>query len=126
MHDGRTLLNSAVRALSEDALTLLLDCGVDPNTVDDRGRTPLICATAGRHLTSIRALLLCPTLYHAAEHRDKSEVKALLDDGILDIIHDGRTLLNNAVSTLSEDVLTTLLDCGVDPNTVDDRGRTPL
>ncbi|RPA91983.1 ankyrin, partial [Choiromyces venosus 120613-1] len=65
-------------------------------------------------------------LYHAAEYRDKSEVKALLDDGILDIMQDGRTVLNSAVKTLSEDGVTTLLICGVDPNTVDERGRTPL
>ncbi|RPA91984.1 ankyrin [Choiromyces venosus 120613-1] len=65
-------------------------------------------------------------LYHAAEHQDESEVKALLDDGILDIMHDGRTVLNSAVKTLSEDGMTTLLVCGVDPNTADKRGRTPL
>ncbi|KAG0639960.1 ankyrin repeat-containing domain protein [Tuber brumale] len=65
-------------------------------------------------------------LYHAAERQERSTVESLLGDAILDIIEDGGTLLNGAVSSLSEEGLTTLLACGVDPNTVDERGRTSL
>ncbi|PWW79386.1 ankyrin [Tuber magnatum] len=65
-------------------------------------------------------------LYHAAERRDRFAVGSLLGDGILDIIEDGGTLLNSAVGKLSDEGLTTLLACGLDPNTEDERGRTPL
>ncbi|RPA91993.1 ankyrin [Choiromyces venosus 120613-1] len=65
-------------------------------------------------------------LYHAAERREASEIQTLLDDGILDVVHEGSTLLHRAVSTLGEEGLTTISNCGVDRNTVDNRGRTPL
>ncbi|RPA91994.1 ankyrin [Choiromyces venosus 120613-1] len=65
-------------------------------------------------------------IYHAAERQDHPTVKLLLESGVLDIVKRGRWLLNHAVCSLSEEGLTTLLACGVDPNTPDGRGRTPL
>ncbi|CUS08186.1 unnamed protein product [Tuber aestivum] len=65
-------------------------------------------------------------LYHAAEIPSHFTVRFLLDNGALDILFIGPVLLNIAACILSEKGVTTLLDCGVDPNTLDGRGRTPL
>ncbi|KAG0639965.1 ankyrin repeat-containing domain protein [Tuber brumale] len=65
-------------------------------------------------------------LYHTAERRDHFTVRLLLERGVLEIINVGPALLNAAVCTLGDKALTTLLECGVDPNTLDWQGRTPL
>ncbi|RPA91980.1 ankyrin [Choiromyces venosus 120613-1] len=65
-------------------------------------------------------------LFHAAERQDHCTVRFLLDRGILDCIKIGRTILNVAVLALSEEGVTTLLDCGVDPHSRDRQNRTPL
>lgn len=65
-------------------------------------------------------------LYHAAESQNHFTVRFLLGNGVLDILSIGPVLLNFAACMLSEEGVTTLLECGVDPNTRDERDRTPL
>ncbi|RPA99782.1 ankyrin [Choiromyces venosus 120613-1] len=65
-------------------------------------------------------------LYHAAELQNHPTVRVLLESGILGVIKIGPILLNIAVCKLSEEGVRTLLTCGIDPNTLDTRERTPL
>jgi len=57
---GPIYLNVVVHYMSEEGITNLVDCGVDPNTIDGRGCTPLVCATVGGHFCSVRGLLSDP------------------------------------------------------------------
>ncbi|RPA97265.1 ankyrin [Choiromyces venosus 120613-1] len=65
-------------------------------------------------------------LHSAARVRNKQVVQNLLDRGILENVQNGDTLLNYAVERHSEAVVQTLLECGVNAETRDRYGRTPL
>ncbi|KAG0131267.1 ankyrin repeat-containing domain protein, partial [Tuber indicum] len=88
----------------------LLECGVDPNTLDERGRTPLVCATAGRFGGAVRALL---------------------GDARVDVnrscIFPDFTALHLAVWTGYDDIVQLLLECPrMDVNRVDNIQRSVL
>ena len=64
-------------------------------------------------------------LYSAAERGDREIVQRLLDRGVLWFVGDG-ALLNDAVMSVEPLGLRVLLECGINPETRDGEGQTPL
>lgn len=109
---GKTVLHYAAGAGRLDAVTLLLQLGMDPNTLDHGGHTPLYsvaneCATTAG-----------PTI-----------VRALVQAGVDVNRHEGvtqATALHMAARRGHLEIARTLLDAGADSEAKDRKGETPL
>ena len=113
--DGETPLHDAVERGQLKTVQLLLKAGVDPNALDDNGRTPLYEA--------VRFLVNCG--------QDRVAVKitrALLKAGAdpNTILSQGETVLHWAASTSYANIVRTLLNAGASYNMRDSTGKTPL
>ena len=140
--DGRTALSFAAELGNENAVKLLLEHGVNPNSLDSRGRAPLSYAAAGRHEGVVRLLVesrdidpnssdsygLTPLSYAARWGREDL-IKRLLEQGVNSDLPDsyGRTPLLFAVLGGHEGAVKLLLGrVGVNPNLPASPGLTPL
>jgi len=91
---GKILLNVAIHYMTPDEIDTLGSFEIDANTLDGRGRTPLMCATIGQFPGTVTALLQNPTVdldrpwlfpdftaFHLAVWiGDSTIVKAFLDE----------------------------------------------
>jgi ankyrin repeat protein len=101
---GRTTLH---HPLAADAARLLLKAGVDPNAADRDGCTPLMC------------------------QRDARAMEALLKGGArIDAVDaKGRSAIHHLACTHGSEAvacLELLVDCGADPTSTDNEGKTAL
>jgi uncharacterized protein len=91
----RALLTGTVSG-SKDVVAALLEAGANPNTVDDRARTPVLIATAAGNATLLQQLLTATPdlsmadasgttpLGYAALNCDSTTFKTLVDEGAKD------------------------------------------
>ncbi|KAI9678385.1 MAG: hypothetical protein M1822_008031 [Bathelium mastoideum] len=104
-----TLLKAMMEKENMDAVKALLERGTNANTMDSRGRTPLLLV---------------------AQRGSEAITRQLLDAGKVDVDRkdvDGRTPLSWAAEQGSETITRQLLDTGkVDFHSQDSVGRTPL
>ena len=78
------------------------------------------------NVCALRAGPICKrALYSAADRGDREIVQRLLDRGVLEFVGN-RALLNDAVISVEQMGLRVLLECGIDPETRDAEGQTPL
>jgi ankyrin repeat protein len=116
--DSKPVLWMAVRGGNIEVVRLLLDAGADPSLQDPRVGTPL-------HL----AYRLDETpIWQAVRRRRVSVVRLLLDRGA-DPNHvwaDGSTVLHMAGGMGNREMVTILIQAGMNVNACDNYGRTPL
>ena len=103
-----TALHAVAATNDLDITQLLLRHGADVNSVDWRGRTPLLFASVKGHLDVVRCLL-----EHGADANAKDRVKYI-------------TSLHMAARNGKFEIVRTLLKHNADINARDKRGRTPL
>jgi cytohesin len=112
--DGQTLLHVSSRLGHLNAVEGLLELGVDVNSRDNRGQTPFQIALGecqlylGRKEVRLVQLLL----KHGADPNTRAD--------------DGQTLLHLSSRDRCLEVAKGLLELGVDVNSCDNRGQTPL
>lgn len=141
---GRTPLTWAASRGDEHALSLLLDAGADPNTVDSYGDGVITHAAENDHNACVRLLLqanatLIPVLptgekllgavNHTTRYASKvSSLKQLLDSGadVEATTIEGWTPLINVARLDKVDFAKLLLDYGADVNVMSKLGQTPL
>lgn len=136
--NGATALFYAVRSQNSDIVTLLLASGADPNIATNSKGTPLEKAVIYRETDAVRALLEAGArtdeprghepLAQALANGSRDIALLLLEHGA-DINGAGRDHLNpliGAVSGNMPDLVQLLLARGVQVNTWDDNGCTPL
>jgi uncharacterized protein len=110
---GSTALRLACRWGSQAMVELLLEAGADAVTLSEYtpseyAKTPLMCATVGGHVGTIRALLA-----HGCGDIDARD-------------NHGRTALWRACGFAKENAALVLLEAGADMSIADTEGRTPL
>lgn len=125
----------------EEALSNLLDAGVDVNSIDHKG-LPLLAYAVKYEQLSVAGILIqrgaCVTaksrsdsftaLHHAAEQGLEAMVQLLLDSGAQVDLRNGReqTALMLAARSGHESVVRLLLQEGADINATDSEGYTAL
>ena len=102
-----SLLHYMVMLNSEPGVSLLLDCGADPNLPSSDGATPLWVAIMKPDLKIIELLIGAGADIHEREP------------------NNGDTLLHSALVGGFEDVAQYFLDCGLDPDTRNQLGVSP-
>jgi truncated hemoglobin YjbI len=144
-YSGRTLLHAASAAGNLAIVELLLRVGVDPNTKDSGGHTPLYsvgneCTVAGGGAV-VRALVQsganvdacdgvkrCTALHMAARRGNVEVAEALLDCGAEIEARDslGETPLRRSVNCGKTEVARLLLSRGADIHSKGSKGLTPV
>jgi ankyrin repeat protein len=108
-----------------ETVRVLLKHGADPNVKDNRGMTPLMGARDGATVDALieggADINVKPpdglTLISSAAYGDATRLKALLRHGVpFDKKTDGPTLMMDAAWRNQVDIISALLDEGVDPN----------
>ncbi|MCR9218286.1 MAG: ankyrin repeat domain-containing protein [bacterium] len=136
---------AAAESGSADCARLLLDAGVDANTRDDEGRTPLMKARgdgvvrtlvdAGADLQarSSRGKDVLDELLNDADSESEREgvfaaARAMLDLGVNAEALDAKRFsrLNKAAFSRNTEAVDFLIQNGSSPRETDDSGRTPL
>src|SRR3954447_22198999 len=139
--DSANALHAAVRAGNLKEVTRLLDAGVDVNSPDDLGGTPLLTACWSGH-APIVSLLLSRGANVNAIHREAgaSALQYAVLKGRPDLVElllragadvarryrGGQTVLHLAAARTSVPVLDQLITARADLAATDDRGNTPL
>jgi len=135
---GMTLLHHAVRQRQFHAVPLLLDAGADPNSLTSSGASPLgLCPVTEEGLAGRKVLLS-----RGANFTPREQLLELIREGKNDAaiarFESDRTMLKAWIPGLGSflhfavafgegtAVVQCLLKKGVDPNSPDDEGRTPL
>jgi truncated hemoglobin YjbI len=142
---GRTLLHDAAAAGRLEIVQLLLSLGVDPNSKDGGGHTPLYsvanecCAKgaeqvaralvqAGGDVDAAHGVKRCTPLHMAARRGHLEVADALLDCGADIEARDslGDTPLRRAANCNKAELASLLLSRGADPLSKDRKGCTPI
>ncbi|MHC4538871.1 MAG: ankyrin repeat domain-containing protein [Planctomycetota bacterium] len=125
---------------SVDKLRSFIKAGMDIDTKDEKGRTPLLRAIMGKHIDAVEFLInngadvntrdeqgYVP-LVHALWTLDSDIVKLLLEKGVDVQANDtsGYTPLHWAVMIGSKELTELILDAGGDVNAKSRTGETPL
>ena len=105
-HAIANLINAIITG-NQDAVTLMLDQGLDANTQDNQGRSLLALALMHRNKAIARLLV------NRGAHVDNNN-------------HFIRTLFNIAATDNDQEAMLILLDAGFDINNPDTSGLTPL
>ncbi|KAL8852925.1 MAG: hypothetical protein Q9221_002175 [Calogaya cf. arnoldii] len=138
-----TVLHTAAEAGQVNCIRELLDRGVDVNTEDTHGRTPLICATESGHTPAMRALLRrgadmnqfyrgkgSPLVIAVQQGGSPIVIRTLLrcgaDPSIRSVkgslpLHMGKMRFNDDI-----EVASMLINYGADVNALDERGLRPI
>jgi ankyrin repeat protein len=121
---GYTALSHAVAAKDAQCVGLILDAYGSPQSAAAALRSPLISMPAARLSATVLSAAVAsgcgPVAAAMLARVDAADVEQWPRD------RAGRTLLMFAASSLSEDVVDTLLALGCDPAAVDARGRSAL
>jgi truncated hemoglobin YjbI len=142
-YSGRTLLHAAAAAGNLTIVELLLHLGVDANTKDAGGHTPLYCTgnecpsgasvvralvKAGASVDACDGVKHCTPLHMAARRGNVEVSEALLDCGAQIEARDslGDTPLRRAVNCGRTGVAALLLARGADLHSPGSKGLTPL
>jgi ankyrin repeat protein len=140
---SRTALQWAVSGCRPAITGLLLERGAKANSRDAKGRTPLFAAVFCKELLVAQLLIAhrakinvrdesgyTPIYYAALKHRLRYEMAKLLLDKGADFRITGHRrrypLLHVVAGSGASEVVALLLNAGVDVNSVDDDGMTPL
>ncbi|KAJ5766674.1 uncharacterized protein N7511_004290 [Penicillium nucicola] len=138
-----TALLKAVAAKHTHAVQILLENGALPDAVDARSRRPLALATNGRSNVDITKLLLDhgarvnsaaldkhAPLLEAVRSNQECKVELLLKHGADSHVVEGRTGMNllhiAAWKNATPGIMKRLIDTGIQVESQDYRGRTPL
>jgi ankyrin repeat protein len=133
----------AIRLNDLVAVKGFFDAGMDPNTKNARGETPLTFAVANAELKTVKAVAektdinmqdnLGQSPLHLALSKQKDEIFEYLLEKGADINVGGakaelknQTVLYLAVTRGREDLVQKLLEKGADPNIADSDGAVPL
>jgi ankyrin repeat protein len=139
--DSKPVLWMAVRGGNIEVVRLLLDAGADPSLQDPRVGTPLHLASRtgqtdvvellldrGADINALSNRLDETPIWQAVRRRRVSVVRLLLDRGA-DPNHvwaDGSTVLHMAGGMGNREMVTILIQAGMNVNACDNYGRTPL
>ncbi|KAH8700411.1 ankyrin repeat-containing domain protein [Talaromyces proteolyticus] len=124
----------------EKIILHLIQMGLNPNSKDNHGKTPLFWAARNGHETTTKTLLENGVdinskdnyeqtpIFWAAQYGHKITTKVLIENGadINSKDNDGRTPIFWAAQNGHETITKTLLENGAVINSQDDSGRTPL
>ncbi|XP_055954648.1 serine/threonine-protein phosphatase 6 regulatory ankyrin repeat subunit A-like [Patella vulgata] len=145
IHKGNNLLSRAIDCQKYKTASLLMEHGIDVNTVDKNGDKPL--ALASKHCKTHLVTLLISTdcdinhqnlrgetvlhkvsRYSAYNQNKKKIIKTLLQNGVNVNLNDvdGETALFIAVGNRERSITEELLKAGADVNHCDNRERTPM
>ncbi|HPM35569.1 MAG TPA: ankyrin repeat domain-containing protein, partial [Spirochaetota bacterium] len=105
--DGETLLVKSARNMDNIYLSALIENGIDCNSYDINGKTPLICAVEDYATESVKVLLSNKA---AVNQRSKKENK---------------TPLHYAVMSNNKDIVNLLVTFKADVSLKDSKGKTP-
>ncbi|HQO22158.1 MAG TPA: ankyrin repeat domain-containing protein [Spirochaetota bacterium] len=106
--DGESLLNKAARNMNPIYLSALVVNGIDCNSYDRNGKTPLICAVEDYSEESVKILLNSHALVNLSSKKDK------------------KTPLHYAVLRNNKAVVLQLLSFNADVSLKDTNGMTPI
>jgi cytohesin len=136
--EGNTSLHLAILENDEAATRRLLAEGMDPNSVNRQGATPLhmvaqaqgtdaaaLLPAAGAYIDAQDAYLATPLL-RAAERNNSQALLFLLSFGADPSLGGGHPPLAAAVNNGNLEFARRLLSAGANPNSQDGRGHTPL
>ncbi|CAG7932406.1 unnamed protein product [Penicillium olsonii] len=138
-----TALLEAVKHKHTSVVQILLESGALPDAADARSRRPLALATNGRSDVAITKLLLengaradsvvfdkHAPLFEAVRSSQESKVALLLKHGADTHVLDRRTGMNlvhiAASKNATSGIINILIDSGIQIESQDDMGRTPL
>ncbi|KAI2671481.1 hypothetical protein DTO013E5_10051 [Penicillium roqueforti] len=138
-----TALLEAVKHKHTSVVQILLESGALPDAADARSRRPLALATNGRSDVAITKLLLengaradsavfdkHAPLFEAVRSSQESKVALLLKHGADTYVLDCRTGMNLVYIAASKNatsgIINILIDSGIQIESQDDMGRTPL
>ncbi|KAJ5366197.1 hypothetical protein N7541_000138 [Penicillium brevicompactum] len=138
-----TALLEAVKHKHTSVVQILLESGALPDAADARSRRPLALATNGRSDVAITKLLLengaradsvvfdkHAPLFEAVRSSQESKVALLLKHGAVTHVLDRRTGMNlvhiAASKNATSGIINILIDSGIQIESQDDMGRTPL
>lgn len=116
--DGRTLLAAAAHAGLADVAVLLLCHGADPSLNDNQGQMPLNLAARQGHVGVLQVLLD----WVQEQGSERPAARALLEHAD----NEGWTALRSAAWGGYKEVVSLLLEAGVEINGCDSDGRTAL
>jgi len=138
--EGVMPIHLAALGDADEALSFLLERGVDVATWSANFSTPLHMAAGGGSLKALAVLIDADAPLEAADISDRTpilraaenkraEAVRLLAEAGADVAqpgYEGRHPIHMAVYKADLATLKTLLDCGADPNAVTMEGDTPL
>ena len=130
------LLHTAIEKNRTDLVKYFLDKGIDPNTADSNGETPLMLAS---NLDIFKALLDAGAKVNAVDsngdtalheacrsYNNKEKVKLLLSAQDIDVNAKNKAEKTPLMLAVEGDIIKALLDAGVKVNAVDSKGDTAL
>ncbi len=120
-NEGRTPLHLAVLGKNLPAVEILLKYNADINILDKSDKSALHYAIEKKNLEVIKVLCNQAKINFKIQNKSSS-------DGIFSAMkgHEGKTILQQAVSVNNVNVTQILLDCKPDLNLKDNSGRAPL
>lgn len=133
-----TPLIMAIYKKFDDAVNLLLEYNADVNVMSQDDNTPLIEAVRQGNLNLIKILMErgadmnvedfegINAIYASVQNNHLEILKFLHESGGSLYSDDGESIIYVAVSNGGYEIIGYLINNGIDPNEVDDRGFTPI
>ncbi|KDP44718.1 hypothetical protein JCGZ_01218 [Jatropha curcas] len=126
--DGRTALCRAAANGDHKMVELLIEMGADPTIADDRGRSAFDVARDKGHEEIVEILERGETVLMAARRDDLEHLQSLLQKGASTNYCDqyGLTALHAAAFKGHKNIVSMLVEFGVDLECQDNEGHVPL